>query len=601
MFENIKINLLLGICIAVICLLCACQSSDVTAYDNQASEVSKDETDVINPELLNMLNEVDFYSSNLKKKYPQGFGTAFYYEIINPDKITNLDEIIKLEDRLDKIYTEFVFQKVELPIVDMYFDENIAEESRRKFAEENYSTIEYMVDRYDLTDRLKIYITDSLNSAVIDGEIYIRYNENMKVEEVIENVLLGIYGETSNYGLIYGEIKDVENNLPSYEDDSFVMDETTYIKALEANPEYADLLYPVFSIEFSEEVTDRNTVKKLAVDFSEYIKEEYGNEEYLALLEESSEFDISFDEKYVSYMNEFLDKNNIEVEISVPFTPIRSSKMIGDSFDIKISTEWVDYIFERGYVDETLVTQHTYPDIKKYILQSEEDAEKMRDYFAEKIDRESYVKPLACFSNDMVNSGICFRQSNIIIVRHTFVFIHEFTHYLYPLEASYRDYYNENKLFSEGRAEYTKCMFDSAFSYICPTNFARFICGYMSGKTDEFRKAFEKYRKSNRKSKKITTYDGRIFRDVDMRFYYMELAVYFEYINYGWEDDSMFYKYIYGPVLTKYLIDNYGLEEYEAVYKDVDKFEDTYDMTLTQMEEEIMIYLENKFGEFINS
>lgn len=568
-----KLGKIIFMFIMLLLVLCAC--------DNNEEEKENKEKNA------NTFNDNEFvYQSNITDSFYENF--SFYDKFIYEDDLDDFGTI-NGDSEMDNYVIKF--EKTEYDDMNVYFDSDLKEEDRKSFIENCYPLLKYMKSKYEFEDIFEYYVENKFDSAISDEKIYIKYNSEFNSSEFIEETLLSIFGDTSNYGMIYNEIKEIEEALPYCEYIKPIINEDYYKKQIENNADYLDLTYPLFAEEFYSSV-EIDTAKKLAVDFSSYVKSTYGDSEFYILLEDSSELDISFDKLYMKYMNEFLKQQKLDVEMSLIYTPIRYSKILGNTFQINMSSAWVDYRFEKGYVDIHEKMRHNYSDMKKYIQQVEKNSDKLRKYWDEEINEE--CKRLPCyFVNEFSNTagGVTIYDDNIVLIKYAYAFLHEYTHFLYRANYAFENKSLDISFFLEGRAVMSDALLNKGCKNVLYEAFSR--RGDNNDKKN-IDKMFEEYLKSIDRY----TINENIFDDGDIHMAYLEITSYYTFKFTDEKGDLIFNNYRFAPVFTKYIIDNYGLEKYRKVYLNSSEFEETYDgKSIADMREEVIEYLNNKYDE----
>lgn len=436
-----------------------------------------------------------------------------------------LDDAIKQSSEINSSVC-LDFQRIELEKNIFFFDKNIDIKLRKQFIADISKSIIYIRDAYDIESEMEFYITDKFNSCIIDEKNFIKYCEDNSISyerECISQILLGIFGENSNYGLIYGETENILNKVGFVESKNCDL-KNIYKDEIAADDKYLDLIYPLFLEEFRE-LYQIKIVESVSICFTNYIRENYGYEELLKLIDASSEFDDEYIDIYSTYIKEFLLAEEIDLSFeNLDFAQkyVRSSKLAGDIFRFNISTRRIDYKPINKLKDIT------YNQLISYIEKQINNVDKMILFWEENID--SYLIPVSVYLIDNEDSFINgYYIQNKIVLNSLNALTHELTHYFYPN-------YNVLNCLVEGRAEYTRYFVTKEIN------------------NDESYEVIKK--EANEKFENCKT-------------------------------NTAFYDYKIGLIITKYLIDNYGLKIYKEIYYDDSKMKELTGYTIFELERKI--------------
>ena len=582
---GVKILLLVLISLFV---LSACSQTEKIKYDNKEADLASIENMDISDNYDEKIN-LEFLGGFSTNSGTTSYGRAWFKSGVN--------EI------------EMKFSILNLMKSNIYFDEDISIEDRKEISEDLASVLDYMADRYNNGEKIDLYISDKIESCVKNNKTFIKYSEDYELEEIVSQILLAIYGEYSNYGLIYGEAIDVLEKTGKVNDNQTdVVKIGDFKNNLQENPEYLDLIYPLFAEEYrDDEDIDISVAKGLALDFSKYMKNELG-QEYLDFLDESSDFNIAFDEKFVEYMNAYLKANDVDLIMNIHDTAIRSCKTGNFMYRINISSEYVNYKFQDNFyfhfdAGKYIVYKegNTYAEVINYVHEQEQNLSKIISFWDEDID-ESHKHTDVYFTNDMkfkyfgmnarspiIDYDNPNERKSIVIIKSAKSFSHEMTHRLY-------DEYLRCELghaLVEGRAilsdvlimtDNTEYFYDL---YKLGVNYPSLF-----GRNDKFRESFDEYMKSLGQF----PFDNKIFEDEEYIRNYMEICA---YKSVNWEKidrKSIIYTYNFGAILSAYIIDNYGLDSYKEVYKNSSSLSEFCDnKSIYSLEKDIYEYLHDKY------
>lgn len=502
---------------------------------------------------------------------------------------------------VDRVNTQFYL--LELEKTNFYIDSSLNLDEINIFIADNIEYVNYIVDNYKKGEKINIYITDDFNSSVIDGKICIRFEEEYSSQDIISQILFGLYGEESNYGLVYAESMEILSAFDEYDDIKLASSlSEKLLKEIEEDSRYFNMLYPIYTSQYSK-TYQIEYAKELAIAFSAYIKETYGEIEFINLLEESSAFDLNFDKKYAKYMNEFLIKQGSDVQMSESQNPIRSKKMGGNVFKICVESKNIAFLFDSK--DSSKNMNGNYDVMMSYITSQINYVDRILSYFSYDKKKLDVVIPvyISDVSADIDKYVLCKNIGDgIVVVKNkdyldeTYVFIVEafatqekqFDNLSIALflgkntiSAVISEYYNSNDmydLYNESRG-----LVQNNDVYSC------------------YRNVFSRYMRKNG----VKDMGESTFKDAEHRYDYLESNIYCDLIN-GFSKLSLegektsISTYSYGIVLTHYLLENYGAKQFEEIYINSEKL---YDLEGLSNDEEVakklMDYLEDKYKDCV--
>lgn len=560
----------------------------------------EDVDQVIRYDISNIDEENQLSINNMKSS--NEVDDTFTYQFISDCDSSDLSKgyaYTEIEPNLG--ISKMNFDLLELKQSNIYFDMDIDVEKRKEYAKNICDILDYISKYYNDDEKINIYVTDKIESCVIDDNIYVKYVEDFSVDEITAQVLLGIYGKYSNYGLIYGETAQIMKTLNIQMD---LLEMKKMKSIISKSPEYLTMMYPLYAEEYRDDV-NTYVAKSLAVDFVNYLKKNLSEDEFFNLLDESSDFSLDFDKKYIKYMNAYLLENNVDAEMKIDRTAVRSCSTGNRYFPINISSELANYKFKDEYPINYPFEKYgnTYKQVIDYVHKQEDNLIKMTFFWDEIIkdefkhanvyftDNENFKLGGVKTNSPIVDYDKSMSVNNMVVVKHSMSFAHEMTHYLYDGYV-----YNSNTTtFVEGRAVLSELLCStSRSSYI--NFYYQLNSSYPLGnmKNNLYKSAFDKYMKSIGKY----PFDADVFTDEKYILDYLELST---YIDMNWDNPdrcSLVYYYEFGAVLSQYIIDNYGLDVYKKVYNDSSKMYNLCDHhTIYNFEKEIYNYLYDKFGE----
>lgn len=504
--------------------------------------------------------------------------------------------------------------KIKLELTEMskakfWFDESIDLQSRKNFIIKSIDIISEMNKRYSVEKDYEYYISDKIYSYNDNNKIYIKYNnDKYDSRNFIIQTLYNIFGDASNYGLIFGEAIDLQKDL-NICDDSLKKLDLDYIKRkLSRNNSMLDLTLPVFSDDYFN-VIDIDYAKSIATNLVSYIKKNYGNQKFIKLLEASSDLTLEFDRLFATYMNEWLESVDVDVKKDEETVPIRY-KIFGDKyFPVIMCTEWMQYCFQAGFRDKAnynYIFDFSYKSIKKFVALADQEMKDVRTFLNNEytIDDSRNVISYFVDNTNCINynceCSYCDCYKKVIVCNSISSYLHEYTHLISNGIDKAKGHY-EN-FFSEGLAQYCNYMYDiytECIIYNQYCNNHNIFNGY---------NIYNNYNSSNKvqfnsylKSINIDKPNRGLFKDKNRIFDFLELICYNNYIERKDEifKDEVFYRYTFGPVFAKYLIDNYGVEKYMEMYYNPRCFITIYPKNLNFMQKGFLNYLDKKYSKFV--
>lgn len=531
---------------------------------------------------------------------------------------TNCESYTVKDNYLEKEPSKSInWELIELSNAKMWFDKNLNLESRIKIVEESIDIINLISSIYDNDKKFEYYISDTVYNYNENDRIYIKYSDyNLDLCEITIRTLYSIFGDTSHYGLLYGEAIDLLKDADKYNSDlshidinyqgnSDEFDSNTVKSILEKNNEIMDLTLPIFSSD-NYCIYNINYMKDFSVSFVEYLKENYGQEKFVEFLESSSRFSLEFDNQYTKYMNEWLKHKGINIKKNFETFPIRF-KIYGDKyFPIAICTEWMQYCIEPGFYD--FCTQYytpnssqkyldnSYASVLSYIKLLEQKMSASRKLFCKNLTSEDSKNFITYFVNDTklirydVMMSYCDYLVETICCCNYNTYIHEYVH-LITMSKDYK--YTFNYILVEGIATYGQILNSRLYQFTLESFYNKEWYIF----TQELNEQFDTYLTS----RGLGTLKDNI-NNIDVLFEYYEFYCYNEYLNKKNEmyNDQFYYHYKFGPVFCKYLIDNHGYDKYIQAMNVEKNFYRTYGMSIEDKQNEFINYLSNKFDKYVS-
>ncbi|QSX06647.1 hypothetical protein JYG23_04110 [Sedimentibacter sp. zth1] len=549
---------------------------------NKNDNLSKDDLKTINQ------LESDNYQCNVK--ITEQYGPNFH--------VVSVTEPIEIK-----------WEQINISKAEYWFDSDIDLKNRKLYILNTVNILTELNKRYNIDNTYELFISEKVISHNDNNKIYIKYNKcNFDSEDFIIQVLYNIFEDTSNYGLLYGEMVDIEKSLKIYNEQNLVYNQEYIKKQISNNPDMLDLTLPVFSETYYNSL-DIDYIKSLSTEFVSFIKNNYSNGQFIELLELSSEYKLEYDDKFTEYMNEFLLYKKFNI-IKEKDTFIYRYKIYNDNdFPICICTEWMKYCFDTTLKSlsprsnpNNISGSIVFSFIKKTIEHFDKNMSDVRNFWNCDITKEDCKDVITYFSNqeqieqfDISIGGYCDAVNDCIFIKDRAYFIHEYTHYI----TLYNKIREPDVIFKEGIAEVCSYKFES-YNIDELNKFYMYDTHY-NNKTLYIKESFNSYLKSIG----ITEYNKSVFENIDRRFDFIEIMYYKNLLDLGTEElcqDQAFYPYVYGCSFVKYLIDNYGIDKYMQVFDDYStyNFMEIYKININKMHNRYIDYLANKYGDFIH-
>lgn len=485
----------------------------------------------------------------------------------------------------DTMYTEYEYTKYNK--VTYYFNRKEYSDSKRK---EVISQIEKVADI--LPEDFSIYFGSELYKQGVYGKAFYDTSFEYNLENIVV-LLQAIYGECSNYGLVYGYANYLLDEMSLETNDLYIDEEMIqFCNSLESQElsRILDLNMPLFEIVYAEEETI-NMSKTIACSMVEYIIAEWGVEKIDELLKQSYLLDTKYDEAFCYYANKWL-----ESEIGTSYRKVPNAQAI--RFEKNCVAEKEDYpyivhtVSVKAYVhkdmqvlwyesDTTGWEAFDYGKIIQYFTFLENDIAIAKEYLSPWLDLETSKMEMKIFMpREETNTYISqydSRNDTAMIVLLSSGY-HEYIHHLVSK-------YNPERWMSEGIAVYMDIyQMEKKSSDISQTaqwvyhadEYEKIPVGVEN--KDEFLLAIEAYRNLSN-AKDVNKYDLEA---------YYERAAYMECIGYeGWgnagENVDIRMTYEKAGSLFNYLIQNYGEEAVFKIYEEYSALEKEINMTYAEL------------------
>ncbi|QSX07228.1 hypothetical protein JYG23_07760 [Sedimentibacter sp. zth1] len=541
-------------------------------------------------------------SSQDKKVIKELENGKYLSETVVDEKFKPRDDYFNEEEPVD-----IKWELLELSKAKFWFDSNIDLLSRKEYILKSIDIINLVNKRYSAEKNYEYYISNKVYNFNDDNKIYIKYNKDkFDSFNFIMQTLFNVFGDTSHYGLIYGETVDLQKKLNMYDDNLKELDMDYIKRKLPRHNEMLDLTLPVFSDNYFN-IIDIDYTRSIATNLVSYIKENYGEEKFIELLESSSEFTLEFDKLYATYINEWLKSIDVDVKKDEETVPIRY-KIFGDKyFPVDMCTEWMQYCFHPAFKDQYnywYVFDCSYKSIKDFVKLSEQEMEDVRSFLNNGYtinDSKNvityFVKETHCIAYNF-DYSYCDYYNDAMCCNTISAYLHEYSHLVsMGIDKENRNY---KGFFNEGIAQYC------AYRYnIYDEN--RFQVTYVSNSLSNNKYNYYRMNVSKElfdsylKSIGIDNPNKELFSDKNRIFDYLEMNCYKEYQKRKHEifRDEQFYRYTFGPIFTRYLIDNYGIEKYMEMFYNPDDFELIYSKNFASMRQDFIIYLTTKYNKFV--
>lgn len=429
---------------------------------------------------------------------------------------------------------------------------------------------------------LSLFISESINFGTEDGKIYLNKLdiENIEVTTVF---LQAIFGDTSNYGLVYGLACHIYETLynTTVEQSVSVEDLKKYYST-DRTLNIMDLTIPVFqSLYFNEE--QNKYAYSTAYYFVKDLIEKDGVENLIVLLKDSVELDLEFDLKYTEIKNKWLESIRATEICKAPEIPIRykqSLKRNSKTYPYAMYTQSTISYFspnENLYFESTIVS---YDYTKNYLTMYEQDISALKEYLSPYIDTNKAIINCTIKHKEDGMNYYHGDEEGITYSSPTYAGVHEYTHYLtanlgkeLPVWitegiADYCAYYLENKGVYRMKTDLIKKRDDAGTKYYFDKNVAA-NNEYIENSYLLFNNELKAYNNS-----KITGDDKHTIS-----------SVYYNAAYIGNEDERSL-SYSEAASLVNYLVKNYGEEKFFELYRDYSKLAEIYGKDFSELKQE---------------
>jgi hypothetical protein len=429
---------------------------------------------------------------------------------------------------------------------------------------------------------IMLFISDSIDFGTEDGKIYLNKLDINNID-VTSVFLQAIYGDTSNYGLVYGLACHINDNLYDVSvKPSASINELKDYYSNERNLNLMDLTIPVFqSLYFREE--QNKYAYSTAYYFVKDLIEKDGLDNLVALLKESINLDVDFDLKYMDLKNEWLKGIGATESYEAPTIAIRykqSLKRNAKTYPYAMYTQLTISYFTPN---ENLVYENTiltYDYTKQYLTMYEQDVEALRAYLSPYIDSNKAV--IICSFKHKEDGMNYFHgdAEGITYSSPLYAGVHEYAHYLtanigndLPVWitegiADYSANYLENKgvyrLKTELNSKYDEPGAKFYFDKNVEANNEYIENSYLL-----FYNELKAYNNS-----KVTGDDKKTIS-----------SVYYNAAHIGNEDERSL-SYSEAASLVNYLIKSYGEEKFFELYRDYSKLSEIYGKDFSALKQE---------------
>ena len=453
---------------------------------------------------------------------------------------------------------------------DAYIDVNISEDESSQMIE----SISEIIDKLPSDHKLVYRISDNFGSW-IDNDIITLNKTNFYLDNNYVNfTLLYLFGESSNYGLIYGYSQ-------------YLLDQSSVINlsdltSLTNNDDYVfDLTWPLF---LSEYVTDEIgvMVRSISTNFVSYLINTEGEEVFQDLLTQSGTFNDQIDNSLASYLSEWLYSLGIVYQVSPMPIVIRYSTA-SSYYPVIIETMWAKYYINKDFMNEQFdfdVVFTDYYELRSFINTLEYGMEQVREFTNNDLSIDLYGK-IPIYYNSIYGSadlgyGALYRgseENSSIVARAAGATLHEYVHYA-TLGTKYKDTSAlTNMYLLEGIAIYVSTQYDDWWEKANQYEYENILPSMTS--MNEFVMKYNTFLLEN-----------QIQFDV---FDYMDFT------QYTFIDTVTFPNFVSSASYVKYLIDNYGIELFWQYYGEEETFDVLYGKSSAEMQEEWKQYLIDKF------
>lgn len=308
-----------------------------------------------------------------------------------------------------------------------FFDTGISETDREKALHAIESIIAVIKDLAgESGNSCQVYISnDSYPARAYKNQVYIGL-ETLDTQDSIIGIIQMLYGYQINYGLAYALSCDVADQMGiSYEEPSIALADA--LSFVTEEPAYLDLNYACFSPFYADEAQLGN-IKSLACHFYDF----------LCQADKLDIFSQYTDEKYCSYLNQFLSQYS-----ALEYDNSGLADTIFFNGGTKTQMAWKNHVaefyIEKGYTvtyyDEMFTEDMVntgYPNLRKivvdYIAQADYMQTVLQDFEVQTKDiTVLFIKDSA---NSMKAAAIYMTWLNEIRMFSAGAFMHEYTHYL---------------------------------------------------------------------------------------------------------------------------------------------------------------------------
>ncbi len=436
---------------------------------------------------------------------------------------------------------------------------------------------------------LFLFISDSINFGTEDGKIYLNTLDTNTIE-VTTVFLHALFGDTSNYGLVYGLACHIHEALyKTTIEQSIAADKLKDFYSNSRNLTLMDLTIPVFQSSYFS--VDQNKYSySTAYYFTKALIEKDGLDKLVSLIKESLEMNLDFDIKYTEIKNEWLKSIGATESCEVPTIPMRfkqSLKRNADIYPYAIYTQsTISFITPNdNYYHEGTVMSYDYA--KKFLTMYEQDVTALREYLAPYIDTN---KPVIKCSFKHKDDGMNYYHSDeegITYSAPLYAGAHEYAHFLTAnvgadlpvwITEGIADYcanYLENNGVYRMKQEYYSKFNDSGAKYYFDKNIEA-KNEYIENSYLLFYNELKAYNNS-----KITGDDKDTIS-----------SVYFNAARIGDEDERSL-SYSEAASLVNYLIKNYGEEKFFELYRDYSKLAEIYSKPFSELKQEWLTKLQS--------
>ncbi|QSX06111.1 hypothetical protein JYG23_01190 [Sedimentibacter sp. zth1] len=499
-------------------------------------------------------------------------------------KYVMYDPIDKSEDTRG---TDMTFESFKTYNITYWFDSTVEMDKRVKYVSDTYMVINYLREKYNLTDIPEYYISPDFYNHIEKDAVYLKLDEESScIEEFIIQTMFKLTDKKCNYGLIYGISKQLEKELKIIDDKSQVLDNSEILTFIEKNTEVMDLTLPVFLTEYYKE-DEIEKSRYIAKEFVNYIIEKYGEDKLKELLLSSSELTLDFDKEYKKYCDEWLKSIGCNIALQDETLPVRYEIYGDEHYPIAITTEWMKYCFHRGFEDDnTEITGYdgAYIDVKECIHTFEKEMKDVRDYLPVEYTKK-YVEGLVCYFDNNYGIRSEYNAFEGVFLKHIDSFVHEYAHVVSLEPVGYRV---PSLFMREGIAQYCKYKFDIYFKN---TDIKYLEKCKNSDNTDANRvyEVYSKYQIDNNIG--YNTFDS----------YELFFIRGYEYIGPKLLDDADTYNYLFSPLFVNYLINQSGIDKFMTVFNDYSNtyFYTNYKKSFSNMKIEFINYLREKYKNYM--